>query len=83
MTLNTREFLVFVAIVTSAIVMQVGQHGVEGLAAAHTTHQGLCNPTASELRNGPLRASCAPANAANDVRGAGSVQPKAQMRLWV
>ena len=85
LTLSTREFLVFIAIVTSAIVMQVRQQSVEGLAAPHaqTTHQSLCNPTASALRNGPLRASCEPANAANDVRGAGSVQPKAQMQLWV
>ena len=82
LTLSTRELLVFIAIVTSAIVMQVRQQSVEGLAAPHaqTTHQSLCNPTASALRNGPLRASCEPAN---DVRGAGSVQSKARIQLWV
>lgn len=82
MTLNTREFLVFVAIVTSAIVMQVRQHSVEGLTAAHvqSTHQGLCNPAASASKSGPVPASCEPAN---DVRGAESIQPKVRIQLWV
>jgi hypothetical protein len=81
MTINAREFLVFVAIVTSAIVLQLRQHSDESPAVAHaqSTHRGLCNPTASALRNGPLRASCAPAN---DVRGA-SVQPKVRIQMWV
>lgn len=80
MTINTRELLVFVAIVTSAIVLQVRQHGIdESLAAAHaqSTHEGLCNPAASALRNGPLGASCEPAN---DVRGT-SAQPKVRVQL--
>ena len=81
MIVNTREFLVFVAIVTSALVLQVRQHRDERFAAAHTqsTHEALCNPATSPLRNGPLRASC---DSANDVRGA-SVQPKARIQLWV
>ena len=81
MTINTREFLVFVAIVTSALVLQVRQHRDERFAAVHTlsTHEALCNPATSPLRNGPLRASC---DSANDVRGA-SVQPKARIQLWV
>jgi hypothetical protein len=82
MTVNTHEFLVFVAIVTSAIVLQVRQHGIgESLAAAHAqlTHEGLCTPAASALRNGPLRASCEPAN---DVRGT-SAQPGVRVQLWV
>lgn len=56
MAISTREFLVFVAIVTSAIVLEVRQHGTdENLAAVHTqsTHEGLCNPEASALKNGP------------------------------
>jgi hypothetical protein len=81
MTINAREFLVFVAIVASAIVLQVRQHNDEGSAAVRTqsTHEALCNPATSALRNGPLRASCEPAN---DVRGP-SVQPKVRMHLWV
>ena len=81
MTINAREFLVFVAIVTSALVLQVRQHRDESSAAVHaqSTHEALCNPATSALRNGPLRASCEPAN---DVRGA-SVQPKVRIQLWV
>ncbi|WP_031361255.1 hypothetical protein [Caballeronia sordidicola] len=81
MTINTREYLVFVAIVTSALVLQVRQHRDESLTAAdaQSTHEALCNPATSALRNGPLRASCEPAN---DVRGAG-VQPKVRIQLWV
>jgi hypothetical protein len=72
---------VFVAIVTSALVLQVRRDSVESLAAAHaqSTHEGLCNPTKSALRNGPLRASCEPAN---DVRGASS-RPRVRIQLWV
>ena len=82
MAISTREFLVFVAIVTSAIVLEVRQHGTdENLAAAHTesTHEGLCNPESSALKNDPLHASCEPAN---DVRGA-RAQPRARFQLWV
>ena len=82
MAVSTREFLVFVAIVTSAIVLQVRRHSVdETLAAAHaqSTHEGLCNPAVSALRNGPLQASCEPTN---DVRGT-STQPRARGQLWV
>lgn len=81
MTVNTRELLVFVAIITSAIVLQVRQHGIdESLAAAHaqSTHEGLCNPAASALGNGPLGASCEPAN---DVRGT-NAQPSVRFQLW-
>jgi len=81
MTFNPREALVFVAIVTSAIVLQVRQHGIdENHAAVHaqSTHKGLCNPVASALRNGPQRASCEPAN---DVRGT-NAQPSVRFQLW-
>ncbi|CAN7241598.1 hypothetical protein [Caballeronia sp. LjRoot31] len=82
MPVNTREFLVFVAIVTSAIVLQVRQHEIDGsLAAAYaqSTHKGLCNPAASALMNGPLRASC---ESANGVRGT-SAPSRARVQLWV
>jgi len=82
MTVKTREFLVFVAIVTSAIVLQVRQHGIdERLAAEHaqSTHEGLCNPATSALKNSPLRASCEPTN---DVQGT-SAQPRIPVQLWV
>jgi len=82
MTVNTREFLVFVAIVTSAIVLQVREHSVgESLAAAHaqSSRGGLCTPAASALRNGPVRASCEPAN---DVRGT-HAQPRERLQPWV
>lgn len=82
MIVNTREFLVFVAIVTSALLLKVREHSIdESLAAAHaqSTHEGLCNPAALALRNAPLRASCEPAD---DVRGA-SAQPRARVQPWV
>ncbi|QIE23130.1 hypothetical protein SBC1_10080 [Caballeronia sp. SBC1] len=82
MAISTREFLVFVAIVTSAIVLEVRQHGTdENLAAVHTqsTHEGLCNPEASALKNGPPHPSCEPAN---DVQSTGA-QPRARVQLWV
>jgi hypothetical protein len=82
MAVSTRECLVFVAIVTSAIALQVRQHNMdESLVAApvRSTHEGLCNPAVSALRTGPLRASCEPAN---DVQGK-SVQPRARVQLWV
>ncbi|MDB5833938.1 MAG: hypothetical protein JWR14_3768 [Caballeronia sp.] len=82
MTVSTRECLVFVAIVTSAIVLQVRQHNMdESLVATpvRSTHEGLCNPAVSALRSGPLRASCEPAN---DVQGK-SVQPKVRVQVWV
>jgi len=82
MAISTREFLVFVAIVTSAIVLEVRQHGTdENLAAAHTqsTHEGLCSPEASASKNDLRRASCEPAN---DVRGI-RAQPRGRVRLWV
>jgi hypothetical protein len=83
MTINAREFLVFVAIVASALVLQVRQHSDERPAAAQSMHEGLCNPTKSAWRNGPLRASCKPANdVRGDVRGT-SVQPKARIQPWV
>jgi hypothetical protein len=82
MTVNTREFLVFVAIVTSAIVLQVREHSVgESLAAGHaqSTREGLCTPPTSALRNGPMRASCEPAK---DVQGT-HAQPRERFHLWV
>ena len=82
MAISTREFLVFVAIVTSAIVLEVRQHGTdENLATAHTesTHEGLCNPESAALKKGPLRANCEPAN---DVQGT-RAQPRARVQLWV
>jgi hypothetical protein len=79
MTINTREFFVFVAIVTSALVLQVRQHSDESPAAVQSMHEGLCTPTKSELRTGPLRASCEPAK---DVRGA-SAQPSVRSQPWV
>ena len=81
MTVSTRECLVFVAIVTSAIVLQVRQHSLdESLAAtpARSTHEGLCNPALSAMRTAPLRASCEPAN---DVQGK-SVPPRTRVQLW-
>jgi hypothetical protein len=82
MTVSTREYLLFVAIVTSAIVLQVRQHNMdERLADApvRSTHEGLCNPAVSALKTGPLRASCEPAN---DVQGKG-IQPALKVQLWV
>ncbi|WP_213762620.1 hypothetical protein [Caballeronia sp. dw_19] len=80
MTVNTREFLVFIAIVTSAIVLQVRQHEIDGsLAVAQSTHKGLCNPAASALMNGPQRASC---ESTNDMRGT-SAPSRARVQLWV
>jgi len=82
MPVNTRECLVFVAIVASAIVFQVRQHSVDETlpaAPARSTHEGLCDPAVSALRTGPLSASCEPAN---DVQGK-SEQPRATVQLWV
>jgi hypothetical protein len=83
MTVNAREFLVFVAIVTSAIVLQLRQHTFDensvDIRAQPTRERSLCNPAVSALGNGRLRASCEPAE---DVRGVKGTT-KTRIRLWV
>jgi hypothetical protein len=75
MTVNAREFLVFVAIVTSAIVLRVREQDIdENLVTMRV------QPThATSLCNQAARARCEPAD---DVRNA-KAAPKARIKLWV
>jgi len=83
MTVNARELLVFVAIVTSAIVLQMRQRNLDEslmTVRAQPMHERrLCNPAVPALSNGRLRAICEPAD---DVQGV-SATPKARIQLWV
>jgi hypothetical protein len=54
MILDTGEFLVFIAIVTSVIVLQARQHDPEQTAVAarsQSAHKSLSNPRVSVLKN--------------------------------
>jgi hypothetical protein len=82
MAVSTRECLAFVAVVTSAIVLQVRQHNPDdslAVAPARSMHEGLCKPAVPGLKTGPLLASCEPAN---DVQGK-SLRTKARVQSWV
>jgi hypothetical protein len=57
MRINYRELLVFVAIVTSALVMQVRQHMTQ-TPGAPSIQRETCDPAAESRSAGLLRATC-------------------------
>jgi hypothetical protein len=80
MTLNTRELLVFVAIVTSAIVMQIRQHALEHDSAETLSMPAAAQPTCDRDETAAAHARRVPATCA-----ASSAQRPARLngRLWV
>jgi hypothetical protein len=54
-TIHRRELLVFVAIVTSAVVIQILQHDIDENVPVERTralHETVCNPAVSNVRKG-------------------------------